>query len=495
MYIRSIITILLFLSVFLGTAQNFQDALRYSNFDVLGTARTVGVGGGLGALGTDFAVMSTNPAGIALNRKSEITFTPALWLPSTESIFTNATNGSRTNKENNSFFNVNNIGFINSARSRGFNRPRVNFAIGLNRVADFNREFSFEGSNQGSITDDFLAIANGNLGADFFNIDPFGTFVANEALAVYQLDGEDEYRTDFQEAPDAQVPKNQRVKESGSINEFVFGFAANFKEKLMVGLNVGIPSIEFRQEKVYQESDPSDEVPLFEELEYREDLNTTGAGFNAKLGLIYRFNQAFRAGVAVHTPTWFRLDDAFTTDMDYSYLEGNQIITNTGLSPEGFISYRLTTPWRFIGSAGYIVGKNGFLTGEIEWVDYGSTKFKFDDFPQDEPIANGEIAEELNSVINLRLGGEVVYKILRFRGGVGLLQTALADEDSGFNTTISAGLGVRQRVYYIDVAYRLFNSTEEAYIPIIGNPSLPPLIDIQNQDRRSMVMLTLGLRL
>ncbi|MEO0874492.1 MAG: hydrocarbon degradation protein, partial [Bacteroidota bacterium] len=52
-------------------AQNFSDALRYSNFDPIGTARFMGTGSALGPLGADFSVMSTNPAGLGWLRKSE----------------------------------------------------------------------------------------------------------------------------------------------------------------------------------------------------------------------------------------------------------------------------------------------------------------------------------------------------------------------------------------------------------------------------------------
>lgn len=495
MLVRLFVLIMLFGFMLDASGQNFQDALRLSSFDVLGTARTVGVGGGLGALGTDFAVMNSNPAGIALNRRSELVFTPALWLPSTRSTFTNSASGPETNKKGNAFFNINNIGFISSGRTGGFNRPKFNFAIGLNRVADFNRSFSFDGSNQGSITDDFLAIANGNIGADFFQLDPFGTFVAEQSLAIYQLNGENFYRSDFEDFAGVNVRKTQEVKESGAINEFVIGVGGNFKDRLMIGLNIGIPSVNFQQVKVYQETDRSDEIPQFEELEFRDSLSTTGTGFNAKLGIIYRFNQSLRAGLAVHTPTWLQLDDVFTTDMDYSYLEGNQIFTQTGLSPEGIISYQLTTPWRVIGSLGFIIKEFGFLSGEIEFVDYSSAKFGFDDFPQDEPIANGEIENELNSAVNIRLGGEAVYKVFRFRAGIGLFQNPLVNDTGGIGTNFSLGAGIRQKIFYIDAAYRLFNPTEETYVPIVGNPDLPPLVSIANKDQRSMFMMTFGLRL
>ena len=40
--------------------------------DVIGTARYVGMGGALGALGADLSVMSSNPAGTGLYRKSDV---------------------------------------------------------------------------------------------------------------------------------------------------------------------------------------------------------------------------------------------------------------------------------------------------------------------------------------------------------------------------------------------------------------------------------------
>ena len=43
--------------------------------DVIGTARYVGMGGAMGALGADISVISNNPAGIALFRRSSVSMT------------------------------------------------------------------------------------------------------------------------------------------------------------------------------------------------------------------------------------------------------------------------------------------------------------------------------------------------------------------------------------------------------------------------------------
>ena len=65
------------LNISVAQAQTASDALRFSYIPQYGgTARTVGVGGAMGALGGDFATISMNPAGLATYRMSEFTFTP-----------------------------------------------------------------------------------------------------------------------------------------------------------------------------------------------------------------------------------------------------------------------------------------------------------------------------------------------------------------------------------------------------------------------------------
>jgi hypothetical protein len=56
-------------------AQDTYDAARFASSDLNGTARYVGMGGVLSALGGDISVMSSNPAGTALFRKSEASLT------------------------------------------------------------------------------------------------------------------------------------------------------------------------------------------------------------------------------------------------------------------------------------------------------------------------------------------------------------------------------------------------------------------------------------
>jgi len=71
-YIFSLITLLAPLAAW---AQTAYDAEIMTTSDLNGTARYVGMGGALGALGADISTMGSNPAGTALLRSSNFSFT------------------------------------------------------------------------------------------------------------------------------------------------------------------------------------------------------------------------------------------------------------------------------------------------------------------------------------------------------------------------------------------------------------------------------------
>lgn len=56
-------------------AQSAIDAYRFSQPDLRGTARFMGMGGAFGALGGDLSTLSQNPAGIGVYRSNELGFT------------------------------------------------------------------------------------------------------------------------------------------------------------------------------------------------------------------------------------------------------------------------------------------------------------------------------------------------------------------------------------------------------------------------------------
>lgn len=68
-------------------AQNAYDAERLLGNELNGTARFVGMGGAMSALGGDMSVMGTNPAGIGIFRSNDASFSFSLNNTSTQSSF------------------------------------------------------------------------------------------------------------------------------------------------------------------------------------------------------------------------------------------------------------------------------------------------------------------------------------------------------------------------------------------------------------------------
>ena len=98
-----------------------------------------------------------------------------------------------------------------------------------------------------------------------------------------------------------------------------------------------------------------------------------------KPAFIYAPIRQIRIGGAFHSPTWFTLNDDYYTNLNYSYDDGeSQYYSNR--SPDGSFKYKLKAPARVVGSLGtiYKLGPiQGFINGDVEWVDYNNNRFDF----------------------------------------------------------------------------------------------------------------------
>lgn len=471
-------------------AQNLNDALRLSQYDYFGTARSAAVAGSLGALGADFSVISTNPAGLAWMRRSQFVITPMFNLYTGNTLLTNGSNSEVS--ESAASLSLGSFGMVIAGRSRNPAWRNVNFALGFNRLADFNRETVYRGISQGSITNRWTELANSDFG-----LDDFETGLASDVLAILYDQANDEYFSDFVDENNNLIPANiereQTVETSGGVNELAFAVSGNYDDRFLIGLGIGVPFVNYVEQKIYFESDIDANVPFFDALEFRENLTTTGIGVNVKLGMAYRVNQMVRLGLAVHTPTWFALEDNFSTDLAYSFTDAGTGQTETSLSPNGNFSYSLRTPWRVSGGAGFIFGRSGFISGELEWLNYGNNQFGFNGFAEDEDLANRDVEDMLASSLNLKVGGEYAINKFRLRGGVSLRQPPYADTEGlpAFNTQISAGAGLALENFFLDLTAR-HSTSEEVYRPYLT--SFYPEQVFENKSNYIRVLMTLGFR-
>lgn len=430
-------------------AQNASDVLRYSYLQPGGSARYVGAGGAFGALGAEFGAISQNPAGLALFRTDELTLTPSLHFANTEAQLDNGDAYS----DDKSKFGFDNVGLVFNTTPKAGHWKALNFGIGYNRQADFNRSIYYEGNAPGTIMNGFYSEAKAG------NLDPFGSEMAYNANAIYEdVDGNLTY--DFAGNQDASIHRSHAVTTFGRMNEMAIAFAGNYNEQLMIGATVGVPFVNYRVEGEYIESDPSEAVTYFDQLTYTEYLRSSGIGVNLKLGVIYKVNQALRLGAAFHTPTAMSITDSYSNTFSYDYTDGSgPYIGETLSSPDGTFDYKLRTPWRASGSAALVVKKVGFLSADVEVVDYASNRYNFtadvasQENQQYERAVNSDIQKSYQQALNMRFGAEVVLDKFRLRGGVNLLGKPEKGA-TGFNTGFSAGAGVRGDSFFLDLGWR-----------------------------------------
>ena len=486
---RYFLPLLFLLAAVPGFAQLAGDVLRYSYLQPGGTARYLGAGGAFGALGAEYSSLSNNPAGLAMFRSNELVVTPSMKFAKTEAGLA----GSPTLEETKSNFGFDNVGFIFNTTPRSAKWKTFNVGIGLNRLNNFHQSIYYQGDGSGSIINGLFANAGSvlNNGGSADDLDAFGSRLAYDANAIYYQDNVLTY--DFEGYENAALNRSQTLTTSGRMNEMVLSFAGNYDEKLMVGATVGVPFVNYRLDGEYRELDMADAVPFFDRLSYTEYLRTEGVGVNLKLGVAYRVSQSLRLGMAFHTPTYLGLTDSYSNTFAYDYTDGGGSVQGQEqISPDGVSDYRLRTPWRAIGSAAVLFKKLGFLSADVEVVDYSANAYNLTadvnntDNKLAERALNAEIQRAYRQTANIRVGGEVALDDFRLRAGVNLLGKPQVNA-TGFNTAYTAGAGIRGESFYLDLGYR-FSRGKGSVTPYFGAPSAATT-KINNE-----LLLTLGFK-
>lgn len=430
-------------------AQTVEDALRYSSLQPQGTARFVATGGSMSALGVDFSTFSVNPAGIGWVRNGYVVVTPGFKLENSKAQLLDGTGNSVTSS-NKGNLTIPNVGLVFSSQTRSLNWPTFNIGIGLNRLADFNETIKFRGRSVGSILETFVEDANDNI----FN--SYRNNLALEVNAILRENNNSPYVSDydaFNFVNDGTILREGIVTRTGGMSEFILSFGGSFKDKVMWGATFGVPSVNFKETREYDEIDRDAEVAYFDDLSFDEELDVSGNGINFKFGLIFRPTQALRLSVATHSPTFWSLDEVYETTFVYNYTENGEAKGGTALSPRSEFSYNLQTPWRFILGAATVIGKKGFISADVDYANYASNKFSYDDFTTEATAVNNQIDSLATSGLTIRGGGEYNLGKIQVRAGASLQSVPFEGIDKN-NLTLSGGLGYRSGRFFVDMAYQ-----------------------------------------
>jgi len=209
-------------------------------------------------------------------------------------------------------------------------------------------------------------------------------------------------------------------------------------------------------------------------------------------------SEFFRFGFAYHSPTIYNLTDSYTYTLNAIYDYGARDIFNydrvntVATTQPTIYRYKITTPSRQVFSATMLSKEIGFVSMDLEFVNYGGASLwaKDDKFIPE----NTNINRNYNSVMNLRMGAELIQNEFRFRAGYARYPSPyksnlVSDLKALVNNVYTLGFGIKTDSYSFDIAY-VNSGYNNAYSPYELNSKKQPIAN--NVVRTTNLILTAG---
>lgn len=466
-----------------GFAQDTYTNAEIATEDLNGTARYVGMGGALEALGADISTINSNPAGVGLFRRSMVSVSGGLisqagapsskWADGTNASLDQVGGVWATNMGGGKFLN---FGF-NYKKNRSFNNI-TNVAANLNGSSLNNNSFMnlqdivnlyAENGYTGDPIDD-LALSQ-------LDVLMFNTFVGDKDGFLYHNDG-----TDYQ----------MERATSGYVASYDLNISGNVSNRWYMGLTVGINDVNYRSWSAYSENLLNSKDQGIGSITVNDYREITGSGYNLKFGTIFFpiEDNPFRIGFSVETPTYYDL-----TTHNHTTLTNN---ANTGGNPprpnyfaEENYDYAIHTPWKFGASVGHTISNYIALGASYQYADYGYTRSRIIDgydyygesYSSNDVKMNTHTEATLKGVSTLKLGMEVkptaewavrlgynyvtpMYRQEAFRDGTiescGTYYSSRADYTNWKATNrLTCGVGYAFKNFNFDLAYQYSNTSGE----------------------------------
>ena len=497
-------------------AQNAYDAERLLGNELNGTARFVAMGGAMSALGGDMSVMGTNPAGIGIFRRNDVSVSFGFNSTDAKASF----NGTSM-QESKTVASLDQLGFVYTHKIGNTTSLRyVNFGFNYHKSKNFNRLFSaggqLDGLSQSWQMAQELDYAGVNSASSFnaiLNVEnPYRTYwnqypvlsvmgattgVVDWPVDASQLWGWDGYSNNFYS------------EEKGGIYQYDFNLSFNVEDRLYVGATLGIYDVNYDRYSSYTEDLNDDFGDANGGYTLENYYGLEGSGVDLKLGVIYRpFEESpFRLGLAIHTPTWYDLTESYNATLSSDILAYNspyREILSDYLDPSYLTyDYRMITPWKFNVSAGTTLGGLVAVGAEYEYADYSSSLL----MDMDGYELGGQYSVEkcLKGVHTFRVGMEArLASQFSVRAGYNYTSSIFSDDaysvldtyrtNTDFNNvkdrnTYTFGVGYSGNIIYADLAYKydMYKSNFYAFDDI----DLPKT-EVENS--RHQLLFTIGAR-
>lgn len=445
--------LILFLVYSLSPISYCQDVQRFSERHLMGTARYVGMGGAMTAVGGDPSAVLDNPAGLGLYRRNEITLSISETIDRTQQA-----EGIDTYQS--ARFAAPNVATIwvwgNPNKQRGMIYSNV--MLSANRLANFNREIVAKGTGLGMVPS-ICALTNGLdetylqnkpwndteigwlsiLGYETYLINPQADSLATDILNQYQWTP----AVDFTEG-------SLSVSEVGYYDQYTLSWAGNISNQWYVGLSVNIPTLSYTKRTSHYETD------RFQSAELKSMYHLSGVGVSGTIGLIYRPIQALRVGASFHTPTIMSLSIQTEGDM-YSTVEGKKYEALTPAS--GVVSSEMVSPLRTSVSVAGQIGNRGLIAVQYDYAHSSEM----------EDVHTLRIGAEAQATRGLFLNAGYVYESSFMKNdpvwmlGYNEIRTDMDYRYTQSSQYLSAGVGYRSDAVVAQLAYQYRWQTVHQY--------------------------------
>lgn len=390
-----------------AAAQNsWQDALLFAENQYGGTARSVGMGEALTAIGGDLGSLTFNPAGSAVPSYSQIAFTGGL----SYNLAVAQGDGSGSGfgdpvKTGYLRAKMPNIGFtMNMDTGRRHGLKRMSFSFLSNSTADYTLRMNASGVNANNSYAG--AVASSAAGYPESALASGGWYTLDDNAASYGLLWRDiaAYRsgiigtingqmvglTDWikgngETAPLGSLRQQYGFQSKGYKHDMLLNWALDFSDVFYVGANIGLVTMAYGQSEYWYEAPESaaefPDVPFeeneharFQSLQMKSVYEAKGSGVYFKLGMLWRPVAGLRLGAAIQTPTIMNIT---TRPGDYAeaHVDGVRL-TPCQTPDDAQDTFSFVSPFRVNGGLAYSFGNVAVLSADYEGVNYGMSYFQ-----------------------------------------------------------------------------------------------------------------------
>ncbi len=453
-------------------AQELRDAYRYTNTELTGTARFIGMSGAFGALGGDISAMSLNPASSAVFLSSSATVSLGY-----RDLNNNISFNDGFSRSGESDFDLANVGGVFVFRGNESNDWRK-FTIGVNynTEANFDENYIVQGFSNNSIDKYFLDYADGvpldllqtrgnESISDLYSFlgEQYG-FATQQAFLGYQgyivePVNEDPDNTEyFSLISPGNFDQQYRYAATGINGKLSFNFGTQFKDFLYLGLNLNSHFINYENSTEFSELNDNDGSETTD-VYFGNTLYSNGDGFSFQIGAIAKPSDNIRVGLTYDSPAWFTVREETT-----QYLETNNSFDEfVSVSPQiinVYPEYHFRTPSKFNGSFAYLFGKKGLVSFDYSWKDYSNMRYR-SNYDIEFGDLNDLISSEMKSSSTFRVGGEYRIANLSLRAGYRYEQSPFENENNaGDLNGYTGGLGYSFGNFNVDLAYSFANYSD-----------------------------------